>query len=310
MRSARLVVCLALLLAAPAAFAGEGAAVEPKPAAPPIPFHSIEGKTGVFITDTAYFANMPEGDSPFGKPSVGLFGFMMGHKHLYATSLTTNVFRRIELGYSYIHANLGDWATDVEAAVPGVNVKNTVGLHTVSARAMLLRDGEFDTAWMPAVTLGVSYKNNNAIWDINRDLGGLVNAIGVNDNDGWDVTLMASKIVAGVLPKPFLVSAGLRSTRAHQIGLLGFGGDRDIVFEGNMAFFITDRLLIGAEYRQKPDDLNRVGKLVGPEHDWWTVAAAYIVNSHLTVAAAYGHLGNILNHEENAAWALQAKWEF
>jgi len=297
-----------------AAFAGEAAAPAepaPKPAeGPPIPLHSIEGVSGVFITNCAYFANMPAGDAWFGKPSVALSGVHMGHKSLYTTTVTTNFFKRVELGYSFMHLELGDWDNDVEAAVPGVSVRDNVQMHTLSARLVILRDSEGGMPWVPALTAGVHYKNNTGIWDINRNLGGVCNAAGVRDNDGFDFTLTASKLIAGVLPRPFILSAGLRSTEAAQIGLVGFTGDRDICFEGNAVFFVTDRLLLAAEYRQKPDNLGRVGRLCGPEHDWWTLAAAYVVNNNCTVAAGYGHFGNILNHEENAAWALQAKWEF
>ena len=47
-----------------------------------------------------------------------------------------------------------------------------------------------------------------------------------------------------------------------------------------------------------------------PEDDWWTIDAAYVVNKHLTVAAGYGHFGDVLNHEANNAWGLTVKYEF
>jgi hypothetical protein len=46
------------------------------------------------------------------------------------------------------------------------------------------------------------------------------------------------------------------------------------------------------------------------EGDWATFDAAYVVNKHLTVAAGYGHFGNVLNHEANGVWGLTTKWEF
>ena len=310
MRVRTMVLWAAALLMASAAAAGEAPEPTKKPASPlPIPLHTIEGTSGVFITDTAYFANPPEGDAWLGKPSVAVSGVYLGRKALCATTVTQNIAGRLELGYSYMHLRLGDWPSDVRRAT-GLHPRDSVGMHTLSARAMLVREGDWGRKWMPAVTAGVRYKHNEHIWDVDDDLLGTCGNIGIRDNDGFEGTLTASKMVTGVLPRPFILSAGLRCTDAAQIGLLGFTRDRQVVFEGNAVFFVTDRLLLAAEYRQKPDKLDRCLNLVGAEHDWWTLAAAYIVNNHMTVSGGYGHFGNILNHEENASWALQVKWEF
>jgi len=297
----------AALLAASAVVAGEA---EKPAAAPPIPFHTVEGTTGVFITSTAYFANLPEGNGWFGKPSLAVSAVDIGEKNLVATTVTTNFFKRLELGYSFMRVGLGDWPSDVRTHTT-LHPQNHIEMHTLNARLMLVNEGEWGCPWVPAVTAGVHYKHNSSIWDIDRDLGGACKTlVGVKDDDGWEATLVASKMFAGILPKPFILSAGLRSTEAGQIGLFGFSDDRDTVFEGNAVFFVTDRLLVAGEYRQKPDNLGRVQPCVGAEHDWWTLCAGYIVTNQLTVAAGYGHFGNIANHEENASWAVQFKWEF
>jgi hypothetical protein len=33
------------------------------------------------------------------------------------------------------------------------------------------------------------------------------------------------------------------------------------------------------------------------------------VNRHLTLAAGYGHFGEVLNHQADGAWGLTVKWE-
>jgi hypothetical protein len=299
---------MAALLATSIAAAGEPA--EKPAAAPPIPFHSIEGASGVFITETAYFANMPEGDGWFGKPSMAVHTAKLGHKDMVATTITTNFFKRVEVGYSFMRVGLGDWPEDVRTMTT-MHPQNHVKMHTFGARVLLINEGQWGCTWVPAVTAGVRYKHNDSIWNINRDLGGACETlVGVDDNDGIDVTLTASKMFVGILPRPFILSAGVRSTEAAQIGLLGFSGDRDIVFEGNAVFFLTDRLLLAGEFRQKPDDLGRVGSCMGAEHDWWTVCLGYIVTNQLTAAAGFGNFGNIANHEEDQVWAAQLKWEF
>ena len=50
--------------------------------------------------------------------------------------------------------------------------------------------------------------------------------------------------------------------------------------------------------------------LIKSPSDWWTIDAAYVVNNHLTLAAGYGHFGNVLNHEANGVWGVTTKWEF
>jgi len=310
MRKQQWLLWAAALVIASGAWAGEGEpAAAKKPAPPPIPLHTIEGVSGVFITPTAYFANLPEDGGIWGKPALAFSGVTMGEKNLLVSTLTTNVFGRVELGYSFMRLHLGDWAHDVRAATT-LDTQNHVNLHTLSARYMLVREGEWDTAWVPAVTAGLSWKHNDSIMAIDRDLAGTCKAIGVRDDDGFDFTLTASKMITGVLPNALILSAGLRSTEAAQIGLLGFTRDRDIVFEGSAVYFLTNRVLLAAEYRQKPDNLKRIPGLVGNEDDWWTLAAAYIVNDRCTAALGYGHFGTILNHDENASWALQFKWEF
>jgi len=295
-----------VVLAATAA----GAENEAKKAAPhPLPLHTIEGTSGIFLTDTAYFANTPAGDGWFGLPSAAVSGVRLGHKFLQAYTVTANVFKRVELGYSYMHLGLGDWPSDVRRAT-GLHPETSTRLHTLSARAMVVKEGSFGSPWTPAITAGLRYKHNASVSDIDDDLNGTCQAIGVRDDDGWEPTLTASKMFKGILPKPFILSAGLRRTKATHIGLCGFSDDYHTVLEGSAVFFVTDRLLLGAEYREKPDELNRIPGLVGKEDDWWDIVFCYIVNDHLTVSGGYAHLGKVLNHDENASWALQLKWEF
>jgi hypothetical protein len=134
--------------------------------------------------------------------------------------------------------------------------------------------------------------------------------LGVRDDDGVEYTLTATKMIVGVLPRPFIVSAGLRNTDAANLGLFGFTGRRTTVFEASSVFFVTDRLLLACEYRQKPDQLRRIPGLVGPENDWYTAALGYIVNSHCIVAAGVGNFGNVANHREPFTPAVEIKWEF
>jgi hypothetical protein len=174
---------------------------------------------------------------------------------------------------------------------------------------LLVKDGDFGQSWVPAITAGVHYKYNDSVEDMDDKLGGTLRSIGIKDNDGVDFTLYATKMVT-VLPRPVLVSAGMRSTEAAHIGLLGFTNERTIVGEGSICVFVTDRLILAGEYRQKPDEYDEIPGLVNGEEDWWTLCAAYIINDRMTVGAGYGHFGQVLNHEANGAWGVKFKVEF
>ncbi len=326
MRSVSLLaVGLMVVLGAMGAWAGEPAALpegEPvaeAPAAPPLPLHSIEGFSGVFLTETAYFANLPEGDGWFGKPALAIHGTEINEKELVGATLTTNVFRRVEFGYSYQRLSLGDWDNDVEAATGLRIADSAVQLHTVGARLMVLREGEWDTTWCPALTLGARYKRNTDIDDINDDLAGVPESLGVDDDESVDFTVKASKTFqplysAPGLPlpgaKPWILSVGGRATEAIHSGFVGFSNDYDFVFEGSAIFFLTDRLVLAGEYRQMPHNLDRLGDLVKREDDWWSVALAYVCTNNLTATAGFANVGRVLDEDDNFAWLGQLKWEF
>ncbi|HUW58975.1 MAG TPA: DUF3034 family protein [Planctomycetota bacterium] len=280
---------------------------EVKPASPPpLPCIMVEGTGGIFITPTAYLVNPSQGDEWLGLPSVAFSYASIGDKDFTSVGATMTFFKRIEVGVAHERFGLGSWPRDVLNAT-GLNVRDqTVRMNTVNLRALVLEEKD----WLPAVTAGVHYKHNEDIWCVDLDLLGGCSALGVKDNDGWEFTLTASKTFVGILPRPFILTAGLRNTDAAQTGLLGFTGHRDTVFEGNAIFFITDQLLLAGEYRQKPDRLKRLPGLLGKEDDWWTLCAGYVVNDRVTLAAGYGNFGNVLNNREDRVWAVHVKFEF
>jgi hypothetical protein len=277
---------------------------------PPLPAHGIEGYGGIFSTYSAYLPNPAQEGRIWGLPSVEDTYVHLGNgRHLHALTVTETFRDRIEFGYGWNRMWLGDLDDDVYYATEMDLRDDYVDLHNFNVRMALLKEGEFDCPMLPALTLGVHYKYNETYSSINRDLNGTLEAIGVEDNDGVDFTLYASKMFAD-LPRPLLLNAGIRSTEAAHIGLLGFTDDRDIVFEGNAVLFVTDKFLLASEYRQKPENYSPIPGLVEAEDDWWTLCCCYIVNNHLTVSGGYGHFGDVLNHAANKSWGVRAKYEF
>lgn len=309
---------LAVALIVPVTMAGEAPAGEPVPEAPkasppPLPLQTLEGFSGVYLTDTAYMVNPPEADGFFGKPSIAISGVRVGQKDLESLAVTTNIMGRLEFGYSFQRLGLGDWPHDIMKTT-GIDIDHSSLLHTVGLRAMVLREGEGDTTWMPAFTIGVRYKKNATIAGINRDLAQIPRTLGYSDDDGLEYTATLSKTFVGVLPKPFILSVGLRNTDAIHAGFVGFSDDRHTVFEANGIFFLTDRLVFAAEYRQMPDELKGLKvagtKLIMRQDDWWSMALGYVFNNNVTGTLGFANLGRVLNHDENICLLGQVKCEF
>jgi Protein of unknown function (DUF3034) len=135
--------------------------------------------------------------------------------------------------------------------------------------------------WLPQVAAGMMYKT--------VDRRNLVLALGAKDSQGVDFYLAATKLL---LSESLLVDATVRMTRANQLGLLGFGGDRNNgyqpEFEGSIAYLVDRHVAIGVEYRTKPDNLS-----FAHEDAWYDAFVAVFINKHVSATAAFVSLGRI-----------------
>lgn len=149
---------------------------------------------------------------------------------------------------------------------------------------------------------GLQYKQN-------RDYT-VPDAIGSEDDTGTDFYLGGSKLFfAAIAGRNLLVNGTVRATKANQGGLLGFGGDRndgyEAMAEGSVSLFLTRQWLVGAEYRQKPDNLS-----FATEDDWYDVFVAWVPDRRLSVTAAWVNLGDVatLEDQSGAYLSLQASF--
>jgi hypothetical protein len=293
---------------APSAAQPASGATAEKPA--PLPLHQIEGNGGIFSTLSAYIVNPPRDGELVGRPSVGFAFIDIGHgQNLEAVTLTESPFKRLELGYGWDYMNLGDLPQALRnAGITGYH-QGDVQLHNFNARYQILSEGEFDQKWLPAVTAGVHYKYNDGISEVNNEVGGALAGAGLSRKQGVDFTLYASKLFTQ-LPRPVLLELGGRATEAVWDGLGGFTHSYNAVFEANTVVFVTSKFVLAAEYKEQPRNYQPIGNLVKREGDWATLDAGYVVSKNLTVAAGYGHFGNVLNHEANGVWGFTTKWEF
>jgi hypothetical protein len=176
-------------------------------------------------------------------------------------------------------------------------------------KVKLAGDAVYDqTGWMPQIAAGLQYKRDASI----GGLGALgvtnVKQLGAKDDHGVDYYVSATKIY---LAQSLLVNGTLRMTKANQMGLLGFGGDKKNQYqaqlEGSIAYLINRKLVVGAEYRMKPRNLG-----VDNEKDFSDVFVAYFPTKNFSVTAAYVQLGDItiFNPKKQRGWYLSMQAGF
>nr|WP_315258505.1 DUF3034 family protein [uncultured Duganella sp.] len=172
------------------------------------------------------------------------------------------------------------------APLDKLNIKQDI----VGLKVKVLGDAVYEQdSWVPQVAVGVMYKKNKGI----GGLGALgvtnVKQLGAKDDSDYDYYVSATKIY---LEYSLLLNATLRATRANQMGILGFGGDRNedrrLKPEFSAAYLINRKLALGAEYRRKPHNLG-----VDNEKAYYDVFLAIFPNRHVSATVAYANLGDI-----------------
>ena len=210
---------------------------------------------------------------------------------LRSAGVTLGLFDRVELSLARQEFDTG--ATGAKLGLgKGFTFKQTV----LGAKVRVLGDAVYtQDTWVPQVSVGAQYKDNNQ--------DAIVRAVGAKDDSGVDYYVAATKLL---LDKSLVLNGTVRMTKANQTGLLGFGGANGGYkpqFEGSAGYLLSKRLVVGAEYRTKPGNL-----AFAKEDDWMDLFAAYAVNKHLSVTAAYVDLGDIatFKNQRGVYLSLQA----
>ena len=173
--------------------------------------------------------------------------------------------------------------TEQVGAALGLGEGFTFKQDTFGVKLRVAGDAVLDSdRGMPQIAVGLQYKRNNQ--------GPVLDFIGAEDDHGVDLYVSATKLF---LAQGVLLNGTVRFTRANQIGILGFGGDKNGGYKPQLelsaAYLLTRKLAIGAEYRMKPDNLS-----IAREDDWYDIFLAYAPNRHVSVTLAYADLGNIV----------------
>ncbi len=200
---------------------------------------------------------------------------------------------RVEISYGHQRFGLGD-------TVPGEHIR----MHTLGAKVRLFGDAVYDQdTWVPQVAAGIQIKHN-------VDFDKVPKALGAESATGVDVYLSATKLyLAAVGGRNVLLNVTLQATKANQFGLLGFGGDKHNNYQlqpaTSAALMLTDSLLIGTEYRARPNNLNSF-----KEDDAKDLFIAWFPTKCLALTAAYVDLGNIADKDDQSAWYLSGQISF
>lgn len=253
---------------------------------------SIDGAAGGGILPWAVIAGYGE-EGEWGGSSF-LTRVETGDYRLDVGGLALSYGNRVELSYARQRFDLGTLARDLNLP------DNSLSQDILGLKLRLFGDLIYDR--LPQVSLGIEHKRQRDFW-----VPGLVGAERDEDSEAY---LAASRLLlGGAFGYNLLLSGNLRYSRANELGLLGFGGDRrdkhSVLKEGAIAVLLNPRWVVGVEYREKPDNLGFAG-----ESDWSDLFVGYFPNKHLSVVLAYARLGEIagLDNQDGVYLSLQGSF--
>jgi hypothetical protein len=162
--------------------------------------------------------------------------------------------------------------------------------------------GELLYTEMPQISVGAQWKKHQNFE--------LPQAVGALDDQGIDWYVAASKVwLDAFAGRNVLLNATVRATKANQTGLLGFGSANDnsyqLMTELSAAVLLTPHWAVGAEFRQKPNQL-----AFADEEHWRDVFTAWFINKNVSLVGGYVDLGSIagLPNQQGYYVAVEATW--
>ena len=253
---------------------------------------SLEGAAGGGITPWAVLAGYGE-QNEWGATAFATTVNLPDYR-LDVAGLALAYDNRVEVSFARQRFDLGTLVR--KASLP----EDNLGQDVVGLKVRLFGDVIYDT--LPQVSLGLEYKHQT-----NFDIPNLVGAKRDSDVEGY---LAASRLFMGAaFGYNVLVNGSLRYSRANEIGLLGFGGDRrdsrSLLKEGSVALLFNPHWALGVEYREKPDNLSFAG-----ESDWADVFVGYFPNKHVSFVLAYARLGEIATLDNQNGTYLSVQGSF
>jgi hypothetical protein len=201
-----------------------------------------------------------------------------------------------------VELSMARWSFKLSDVVPGKSVEmNSLGVKVrVAGDAVYAQD-----SWMPQVSVGAQFKSNND--------DTLVNSFGADSSD-VDVYASATKLWLGAAGGyNVLANLTLRLTRANQFGLVGFGGagheQRKLMPEGSVGLMLSDSLVLGAEYRAKPNNLEDTAAIL-KEEAAWDIFVAWFPTRQVSLTVAWLNLGHVVSKPDQQGLYLSGQVTF
>lgn len=198
--------------------------------------------------------------------------------HLDDVGALVGFYNRVEVSFAQQRFN-----TERVGGALGLGNGFTFSQNIIGVKVRLFGDAVLDqNSWVPQVSVGFQHKKN--------DQAAVLKYIGAKSDEGTDYYITATKLY---LDQSILLNATVRLTKANQIGILGFGGDKNnsykAEFEGSAAYLLSRSVAVGLEYRQKPNNLG-----IAKENDWYDAFVAWAPTKNVSLTLAYADLGNIV----------------
>lgn len=252
---------------------------------------TVEGNAGGGLVPWAVMSGLST--RPGVDVVAGLSATHVGDFTLESLGLSASWHDRFEL-------SLGRQRFAVDPGLLPAGIDRRIDQTIVGAKLRVA--GDLIYGRMPQVAVGLIYKHSDA--DV------LAHALGARRMDDIEALVSVTRLwLDGPFDRNWLVNGTLRTTRANETGLLGFGrtGDAgyDLVAEASVAMFFRPELAIGCEFRQKPRGLDGLG-----ESDWRDLFLAWFPSRHHALALAWVDLGTIAGRPDQrgayASWT--ANW--
>ncbi|RUO68884.1 DUF3034 family protein [Idiomarina ramblicola] len=246
---------------------------------------TLEGSGGGGIVPWATLSSYA-GEDQFGA-TINLSEVSVDDFRLSVQGASLSWSNRIEVSYAEQTFDLSTIGGELSQSILGAKVRVA---------------GDLIYGDLPQISVGLQHKENNDY--------ALPSAVGSQDDSSVDWYVSAAKAwLDGPFHRTWVANLTVRSSKANQLGLLGFGGDkendRDWLAEASVAAFINRYWAVGVEYRQKPDNLS-----FAEEQDWKDVFVAYFPNKHVSVVGAYTDLGSIAGLDDQTGWYLSVQAAF
>lgn len=204
-----------------------------------------------------------------------------------------------------LELSMARWSFKLGDLVPG----KAIEMKSLGAKFKLMGDAVYDQdRGRPQVSIGAVRKS--------VDDEALARSLGARHAQDVELYLTATKVWLGAVDgHNLLATAAVRNTRANQFGLLGFGGPQQDthqwLLEGSVGVMVNDALVLGAEYRQKPNLLATSSATQMLREDAaWDIFLAWFPSRWCSLTLAWVDLGNIVGKGRQAGLYASGQLSF